>query len=72
MIKDLNDLLTKIKESNLLTLEDYDDLREKAKEYEIVEEKDEDGYNGVLISDDNIALARFEYDEESDSILNMD
>lgn len=72
MIKDLNDLLTKIKESNLLTLEDYDDLREEASGYEIAEEKDEDGYNGVLFTGNNIALARIEYDEESDSILNMD
>lgn len=72
MIKDLNDLLEKIKESDLLILEDFDELREKANSFELVDEKDEDGYNGVLIDANNIALARFEYDEETDSILNMD
>lgn len=72
MVKDLNDLLEKIKESDLLILEDFDELREKADSFELVDEKDEDGYNGVLIDVNDIALARFEYDEETDSILNMD
>ena len=72
MIRDLNDLFEKIKESDLLILEDYDDFRERTKSYELVEEKDEDGYNGVLIDEDNIAVERFEYDEKSDTILNMD